>query len=112
MYKRQYLASAEEDTPATRAQELGYKTVFTAGEDVYKRQALQIGGRCGYLPHLRPTEMCIIDSLGTCSSGIFFRGGEIAVVGDAHGDGASSVVVTACADRSVSSVQPLSLIHI
>ena len=26
-----------------------------------------------------------------------FRGGEIAVVGDAHGDGASSVVVTACA---------------
>ena len=29
-----YLASAEEDTPATRAQELGYKTVFTAGDQI------------------------------------------------------------------------------
>lgn len=29
-----YFASAEEDTPATRAQELGYKTVFTAGDQI------------------------------------------------------------------------------
>ena len=29
-----YLASAEEDTPATRTQELGYKTIFTAGDQI------------------------------------------------------------------------------